>query len=116
MKLKWMKPALFLCLFTAGISVTGCKSKKDNTTTTTTTTTTNTDQNNAGTSPEVAGDAELNRGVQDAIKDHPGVSATVNNGEITLSGTIEKDKWIQLKQTLDGLNPRKVNSDQLTVK
>ena len=114
MKLTWMKPALLLCLFTAGVCGTGCKNKKDNTTTTTTTTT---DANNANTPPPViAGDEELNRGVQDAVKDHPGVTASVYNGEISLSGSIEKEKWVKLKQTLDGLNPRKVNSDQLTVK
>ena len=115
MKVSIAKQVLFLCLITAGFATTSCKNKKDNTTPATTTTTT--DQNNANTTaPVIAGDEDLKRGVQDAIKDNPGVTASVYNGEITLSGTIEKDNWIRLKQTLDGLNPKKVNSDQLTVK
>ena len=109
MKNVTVRSLLFFILFSAGVAGNSCKDKKDSTTTT--------DQNDANyQSPEIASDAALERGVQDAVKDHPGVTATVKNGEISLSGTIERDKWINLKQTLDGLNPRKVNSEQLTVK
>ncbi|MBB1284208.1 hypothetical protein HRH25_07480 [Flavisolibacter sp. BT320] len=100
-----MKKYLFVfalsALMAGGYS---CKGKKDNTTTETTTTTAP-----APTAPvEISGDAELRRGVEDATKDYPGVEATVQDGVITLSGTIEKDRYLNLKQALDALRPKQV--------
>ncbi|MDQ3279353.1 MAG: hypothetical protein M3Q06_13575, partial [Bacteroidota bacterium] len=83
-----------------------CKSKKDNANTDTTTITTTTP---ATTAPvEISGDDELRRGVTDATKDFPGVDATVQDGVITLNGTIEKDRYMTLKQSLDALRPKQV--------
>ncbi len=82
-----------------------CKGKKEdkNAQTTTTTTAPTT------TAPvEISGDEELRRGVQDATKDFPDVNATVDNGVITLNGSIEKDRYLTLKQSLDGLRPKQV--------
>ena len=82
-----------------------CKGKKNDNNTDTTTTTTNTQT----TAPvEISGDEELRRGVTDATKDYPGVNATVENGVITLNGTIEKSRYVNLKQTLDALRPKQV--------
>ena len=64
---------------------------------------------------EVSTDAALQTGVKDATKDFPGVVATVNGGEITLTGTIERDRLPVLMQNLHALNPKKVNNN-LTVK
>lgn len=64
----------------------------------------------------ISADAELERGVRDAIKDYPGVSATVTDGVINLSGSIERDNWMKLKPALDGLSPKRVNADNLTIK
>jgi hyperosmotically inducible protein len=59
----------------------------------------------------------LQRGVNDAIKDFPGVTATVNaDGEIVVTGEISSDKWKRLKMSLDGLNPKKVNAEALKIK
>lgn len=53
--------------------------------------------------------------LRDATKDFPGVTATVNNGEVTLTGTISRDKLPKLMQSVQALNPKKVNNN-LTIK
>lgn len=58
----------------------------------------------------------LQMSVNDAIKDFPGVSATVNDGEITVNGELSAEKWKRLKMSLDALNPRKVNTVTLKIK
>lgn len=65
--------------------------------------------------PEVGTNSTLTQGVMDATKDFPTVTATVNNGEITLTGTLERDKLPTLMQSLNSLNPGKINN-QLTLK
>lgn len=105
-------------IFTLALGWSSCKDKDKDKDDVNTTTTVNTDSANAVNNAPVvvATDPALEKGVQDAVKDHPGVTATVNNGEITLSGTIEKEKWVKLNQTLMSLNPKKVNSESLTIK
>ena len=100
-----MKKYLFVFALSALMAgAYSCKGKKDNNTTETTTTSTP-----APTAPvEISGDAELRQGVEDATKDYPGVEATVQDGVITLSGTIEKDRYLNLKQALDALRPKQV--------
>ena len=63
----------------------------------------------------VNSDNVLNQGVADATKDFPTVTAVVNNGEITLTGTIKRDDLQKLMQTLNTLKPSKINN-QLTIK
>lgn len=60
-------------------------------------------------------DSTLSHGVTDATKDYPGVTATVNNGEITLTGSIKRSDLTKLMQTLNTLHPTKINN-QLTIK
>ena len=97
----------------AGFTVQSCGNKKKDTKTTTTETTTTTTDNNTGSSTPVtvSGDEELRRGVTDATKDFPGVTATVNNGEITLTGTIQRDRLPTLMQSLNSLQPKKINNN-----
>ena len=57
---------------------------------------------------EISGDYELRKGVADATKYYPGVNATVSDGVITLTGTIEKSRYVNLKQSLDALHPKQV--------
>ena len=64
--------------------------------------------------PTVAPNSALMQGVTDATKDFPGVTGSVNNGEITLTGTIKRDQLQKLMQTLQSLNPSKINN-QLTI-
>ncbi|MEO7961090.1 MAG: BON domain-containing protein [Ginsengibacter sp.] len=63
----------------------------------------------------VDNDASLIQGVTDATKDFPTVAASVANGEITLMGSIERSKLQTLMQSLNSLNPKKINN-QLTIK
>lgn len=83
-----------------------CKNKKTNTTTNTTT------MDTTNTAPvEIATDDQLTNGVKDATKDFPGVTATVNNGEVTLTGNIKRDRLPTLMQSINALNPKKVNNN-----
>ena len=65
--------------------------------------------------PVITADDPLMSAVADATKDHPTVTATVNDGVVTLTGTIEKSKLQSLMQTLNSLKPKKIDN-QLTVK
>lgn len=95
----------FSLLLASSYSCKGGK-KDENTSDQTTTTTTTTPTTTAPV--EVSSDDELRRGVADATKDYPGVNATVENGVITLTGSIEKDRYMNLKQSLDALRPKQV--------
>jgi len=64
---------------------------------------------------EVSTDAALETGLKDATKDYPGVTATASNGEVTLTGNIDKDRLPKLMQAVHALSPKKVNNN-LTVK
>jgi hypothetical protein len=56
----------------------------------------------------IAPDDVLAEGVKAAIKDYPGVSAGVEKGEITLSGSIEKGKLSELLTTLKALRAARI--------
>jgi len=107
-----MKTSLLSLVFSVVLLATACKGKnkdaQDNNQTTT-------QQSPAPAAPvEVAGDEQLRQGVKDATKDFPDVQATVNNGEVTLTGSIQRDRLPTLMQSVQSLQPRKVNN-QLTV-
>lgn len=70
--------------------------------------------NEVQSTPEISADSTLQSGVRDATKDFPTVTATVANGEITLTGSIQRDQLPRLMQSLNSLNPRKINN-QLSV-
>lgn len=53
----------------------------------------------------------LAAGVRDATKDYPGVTANVENGEITLTGDITRDKLTKLMTSLHSLHPKKINNN-----
>jgi len=59
----------------------------------------------------VSPDDSLTTSLKDATKDFPGVTATVNNGEVTLTGTISRDRLPQLMQSVNALHPKKVNNN-----
>lgn len=66
---------------------------------------------------EITPSGALQQGVNDAIKDFPEVTATVNtDGEIIVNGELAADKWKRLKASLDALNPKKVNAVSVTIK
>ena len=106
-------PFSLACSLLVGFSVQSCGDKKKKTQeTTTTTTTTTTDNNNSSTVPvTVSGDEDLRKGVTDATKDFPGVTATVNNGEITLTGSLQRDRLPTLMQSLSSLQAKRINNN-----
>ena len=101
----------FLILALAGVMATSCKNKKKDTTTTTTQTTQVDTTINTTAPVQISPDDALNKGLQDATKDYPGVTATVNNGEVTLTGTIKRDRLPKLMQAIHALNPKKVTNN-----
>ena len=95
-----------------GVTVQSCGDKKKKTTETTTTNTAPTNNTSGSSTPvTVSGDDELRRGVTDATKDFPGVTATVANGEINLTGTIQRDRLPTLMQSLNTLQPKRINNN-----
>ena len=63
----------------------------------------------------ISPDDSLNTNLKDATKDFPGVTATANNGEVTLTGNITRDRLPKLMQSVNALHPKKVNNN-LTIK
>ena len=59
---------------------------------------------------EITADDPLNALAKDAVKDHPGVVASVNDGVVTLTGEIKKADLPKLIQKINALNPRKVEN------
>ena len=88
--------------------LSSCKGKTDKNTTNTTADTTSTTTTTAPV--EVSPDETLRNGVKDATKDFPTVTATVADGEVTLTGTLERSKLAGLMQSINSLNPKKVNN------
>lgn len=68
------------------------------------------------TEPVISADDPLAKGVMDALKDHPGIKATVNDGVITVTGEASAAEWRTVKMILDGLRPKKVDASGLKVK
>lgn len=111
MTLPTMKETVLLLIFSAGLMVLSCKGEeKDKDVPPTTMPTVDTSAPET-TAPETVTEAQL----RDATKDFPGVTATLNNGEVTLTGTIKRDDLPRLMQSVQALNPTKVNNN-LTIK
>ena len=64
---------------------------------------------------EITPDDPLAVTVRDATKDFPGVTATVNDGVISVSGELKSDDWKRLKMALDGLKPKRVDASALKI-
>jgi hypothetical protein len=103
---------LLLAVMLSAFSFDACKNKaKDSNATTTDTAVTTTT-----TAPVIAGDDELKKGVADATKDYPTVTADVTDSVINVSGEIKRADWQRLMPTLNSLHPKRVNSTSLTIK
>ncbi|MFD2864089.1 hypothetical protein [Mucilaginibacter antarcticus] len=108
MKRKLITPLLYASLLLAGTQFPACKSKSA--------------ENQAADSVardttvnsapvEIAPDDELTKNTKDATKDFPGVTADVKDGEITLSGSITRERLQQLMMSLNTLHPKKINNN-----
>jgi hyperosmotically inducible periplasmic protein len=65
---------------------------------------------------EITADDPLTKAVADAVKDYAGVTATVKDGVITLTGEIARDRLQKLMMALNGLKPKKVDASALVKK
>ena len=109
MKASNLKVLLIGIVLSAGISFSACKSKTTDSTNDTTVTPTTTPEPAA---PVVINpDDSLRTSVKDATKDFPGVMAEVSNGEVTLTGEIQRSKLPNLMQSLNTLHPKKINNN-----
>lgn len=79
-------------------------------------------QNNISVTPpptaapvSITPDDPLAKGVKDATKDFPSVTATVNEGVVAVSGELKAADWKKLKMSLDGLKPKKVDASGLKI-
>jgi hypothetical protein len=122
MKVQKLRSGMLLLILSAALATSSCKNKtNDNNTNSSTTADTSAstvpmDTSSAVTpTPSTAMDDSLQAQLKDATKDYPGVTATVNNGEVTLTGTISREKLPKLMQSVQALNPGKVNNN-LTIK
>jgi translation initiation factor 1 (eIF-1/SUI1) len=97
---------LIACIGLSALQFNACKSdKKEKSTADTIAADTVTTA--AQTPIEISPDQELNTKINDATKDFPGVTATVSDGEINLTGEIKRDRLPQLMQSLSGLQAKK---------
>lgn len=116
MKTLNFKVVLVAIMCAASVYLTACKSKPKETQATEAPSTTTPEQTAPAPAPvEISNDNALTAGVRDATKDYPGVKADVNNGEITLTGEIQRSRLPNLMQSLNSLKPKKINN-QLTIK
>jgi hypothetical protein len=120
MTLRSMKTTALTLLISAALFTVSCKGKEEdksidaNSTTNTgrdvtgDTATSTVESAPATTSPAATVSEEQ---LKDAIKDYPNVTATANNGEITLTGSVKRDELPKLMQRVQALNPAKVNNN-----
>ena len=117
MKLHKLKSVLTLLVLAAGLTISSCKGKETNNENTNSASNTDTSATTMDTStavtttPATVSDDSLRTQLKDATKDYPGVTATVDNGEVTLTGPISRDKLQNLMQAVQALNPKKVNNN-----
>lgn len=108
------KTLLLAAALTAGFYFSSCKSKaKDPDTTTVAPASTDNNTMQAPPPPPVtvAPYDTLSAGARDATRDFPGVTASVENGEITLTGNITRDKLPGLMRSLSSLHAKKINNN-----
>ena len=106
----------YIITFSAiALYLSSCKGKNSTTTTTDTATVTapadNTTKKIPDTTVVISADDSLKGMVTDATKDFPGVTATVDQGVITLTGNITRDKLPKLMMALNALHPKKIDNN-----
>ena len=126
MKQTSFKTCIAVFVLCVGLLATACKSKTTDTNAAnndTASTSMEPKQDNATVkpdtmqtqAPQISPDDSLTTMAKDAIKDYPGVTATVNNGEVTLTGDITRAKLPKLMMAVQAMHPKKVNNN-LTIK
>jgi len=98
-------PLILMMSFVLGTSVAleSCKGKK-------TANTTEQSKPDETTTVQVSDDQTLRSSVNDVVKEYNGVTAEVDNGIVTLKGTIQKDNLQNLIMKIQELKPKKVEN------
>jgi hypothetical protein len=94
--------------------LSSCQGKPSQTTTTDTAVVApvdNTTTKMPDTTVVISADDSLKRMLPDATKDFPGVTASVDQGVITLTGNINRDRLPKLMMALNALHPKKINNN-----
>jgi uncharacterized alpha/beta hydrolase family protein len=107
-------PAYLLAFGMLGLIMGSCKGKPSQTTTADTATIApadNTTTKMPDTTVVISADDSLKRMITDATKDFPGVTASVDQGVITLTGSINRDRLPKLMMALNALHPKKINNN-----
>jgi hypothetical protein len=96
------------------LTLVSCKGKPSQTTSTDTVTAApadNTTTKTPDTTVVISADDSLKKMLPDATKDFPGVTASVDQGVITLTGNINRDRLPKLMMALNALHPKKINNN-----
>jgi hypothetical protein len=104
----------FLAFGMLAIMMSSCKGKASQTSTTDTAAVApadNTTTKMPDTTVVISADDSLKRMIPDATKDFPGVTASVDQGVITLTGTIDRDRLPKLMMAINALHPKKINNN-----
>jgi hypothetical protein len=111
---KILRSGYIIAFSTISLFLGSCRGKNSSTTTDTTTVTAPTDNTTKkvpDTTVVISSDDSLKSMVTDATKDFPGVTATVDQGVINLTGNIARDKLPKLMMALNALHPKKINNN-----
>jgi hypothetical protein len=119
MTLRSMKTTALTLLISAALFTVSCKGKEEDksidansTTNTGRDVTGDTATSTVEPAPSTTPAATISEDqLKDAIKDYPNVTATANNGEITLTGSVKRSELPALMQRVQALNPTKVNNN-----
>ena len=113
--MKHLRYLILSAIVVTGVALNACNNKSATETRDTSKDTVTVTNPSTPAPVEIGTDEALKNGIQDATKDYPTVNASVSNGEITLTGEIQKDRLSQLLQALNSLHPKKINNN-LTIK
>lgn len=112
---KYFVHAILTAILFLAVGMQSCKNKSKDTTTTTTTTSTTVDS--PVTAPVVVNnDATIKSSVDAVIKPYPSVTADVQNGKVTLRGTVNNRD--EMQKIVMGVNEAQIKNfeNQITVK
>jgi hypothetical protein len=112
---KILRPFILAAAGILFIYASSCKGHSSEVKTDTTVVTPAVPNNAQDTAIVISPDETLKNNLIDATKDFPGVTATVDQGVVTLTGDITRDKLPKLMMAVNGLHPKKVNNN-LTIK
>lgn len=113
-----MKNTMLLMTVAIALSVYACKGKNQSATDSSDSSTVATipqDTTPAPAQVQISADDSLTTKLNDAVKDYPGVTASVSNGEVTLTGDVSRNNLPKVMQAVYSLHPKKVNN-KLTIK